>query len=473
MTSTQALLTKIAALRQRLVQADTTNAATGFTASSPCVNPLQTLEQKVAAGFWHTALLDAAVHHAAPLEESTLPTHLTARAARLLQRGRDLLREFRRLTEEPALQNPQADPLAAFNHETAAMLDCVLRIVQSFPQAATAQMRLCDGLEAILGVIAERLSILISGVAERKRTESQIQLLGEMLIRLARNQPVRIQDSYPLAEAILDSAMQGAPLRFHHVQPDDPVRFVACHSLVTAQVMARLVIHDVDWSSRPQDPILAALLHDVGMLRVPAEVLAHPGPLTDAQRRLIEYHAAVGADILARSVPSKSWLLEAASAHHERMDGTGYPGGLRESQLSPLVRLLAVCDVYAALACPRPHRPALEPRAALTDTLLLAERGELDRFQAESLLDLSFYPVGSVVELADGSVAVVVATHPARNDLRSPARPVLAMVMDARGQPLPYPMQIDLARSESHSILRVLPRPERKELLQSRYPELV
>src|SRR5207302_2281552 len=118
---------------------------------------------------------------------------------------------------------------------------------------------------------------------------------------------------------------------------------------------------------------------------------------------------------------------------------TGYPDGRRELQLTALPRLLAVGDVYAALCCPRPHRPARETRTALTDTLLLAEQGALDRYHAERLLQLSFYPVGSVVELADGAVGVVVATHMSRRDLTTPARPVVALLTDSQGQRLPLP----------------------------------
>ena len=218
--------------------------------------------------------------------------------------------------------------------------------------------------------------------------------------------------------------------------------------------------------------VLAALVHDAGMLRVPAEVLAQPGPLDDAGRRAVEVHARAGAEMVRRLLPEAAWLAEAAAAHHERLDGTGYPGGLREVQVSSLARLLAVCDTYAALCCPRPYRPARDTRTALTDTLLLAESGALDRGHAERLLQLSFYPVGSAVELADGSVGVVVATHLGRRDLNTPARPVVALLTDAQGQPLAAPLHLDLAECESHSIVRSLAPAERRQVLGGHYPEL-
>jgi hypothetical protein len=142
-------------------------------------------------------------------------------------------------------------------------------------------------------------------------------------------------------------------------------------------------------------------------------------------------------------------------------------------QIPALTRLVAVADVYAALCCPRPYRNALDTRTALTDTLLLADQGALDRCAAETLLDLSFFPVGSVVELADGAVGIVIAAHAARKDLRLTSRPVLSLLTDSKGEPLPFPVNLDLARVDGRSIVRTLPVAEQRELLGGRYPELV
>ena len=116
------------------------------------------------------------------------------------------------------------------------------------------------------------------------------------------------------------------------------------------------------------------------------------------------------AEIAARLRPDAVWLAQAIAEHHERLDGTGYPAGLRGGQMSSLSRLLAVCDVYAASCTARPYRKAKETRTALTDVLLMAGNGVLDRDHAERLLELSFYPVGSAVETTDGSLGLVTAT---------------------------------------------------------------
>jgi hypothetical protein len=124
-----------------------------------------------------------------------------------------------------------------------------------------------------------------------------------------------------------------------------------------------------------------------------------------------------------------------------------------------------------ALCSARPHRPARATRTALADTLLLADQGLLDRGCAECLLHLSFYPIGSVVELAHGAVGVVVATPGPRKDLNSPARPVVALLTDEQGEALSRPHHLDLGQCENHSIVRSLSAPERRELLARRFPE--
>src|SRR5581483_927394 len=119
-----------------------------------------------------------------------------------------------------------------------------------------------------------------------------------------------------------------------------------------------------------------------------------------------------------------------------------------------------------------PHRPAIDTRTALTDTLLLADQGVLDRFQAERLLLLSFYPVGSLVELNDGAVALVTATHREQKAVANPARPVVLLLTDTQRLLLPIPHQVDLADCPGRSILRTLPAQDRRASLGTHYPEI-
>jgi hypothetical protein len=489
MSETQVLLGKIQALRQRLEQAqglanEARSAAAALIEETADGRPLLAFERLVEDSEEHDAQLDYVVR---PLtvqvqEEEThaLPRQLTARARRALERGRDSLVQLRQLadafersedSESPAPLFERRDPAAKLYRETIALADTALRMIPLFPDAASTQLKLCEGLEAILNVVSVRQLTLSASVERQRREVERVSRLTELLIALDNGKEIEKQPFLALAEEVLNDAQECGPLRFLEGDPHNPPHFAACHGLTTARVAARIIRHDPELRSRPLDVLLAALVHDAGMIRIPPEILAYPEPFDDNQRRIVESHCHMGVSMAGPLLLDAPWLAEAICGHHERLDGTGYPDGLRDVQIKPLTRLLAVCDVYAALCTNRPHRPASETRTALTDTLLLAEQGQLDRHYAECLLHLSFYPIGSVVELADGGVGVVVATPQPRRDLNSPARPVVALLIDAHGQPLPLPRHRDLAQSDSPSIVRTLSSAEGRDLLGGRFPE--
>ena len=117
--------------------------------------------------------------------------------------------------------------------------------------------------------------------------------------------------------------------------------------------------------ARRRDLGRAARLHDIGKLSLSNRILDKPGPLTEAEWDKVKEHPLVSERILER-VPSLGALAPLASAHHERLDGGGYPRGLAADKLTMPMRVLAVADVYAALTGERPHRGAYTPDRALS-----------------------------------------------------------------------------------------------------------
>ena len=479
MSDTRTLLAKISALRQRLEQAqglanEARSAAAALLADQGTALTGPSLEQFVAGGDEHDVALEAVVQ---PLTgTATLgggpgsPRALTSRARRVLERGRDLLGQLRHVAEALV---PDEGPghLAFLYRDTVAMIDTALRTVSLLPDSATAQMHLCRGLEVTLEEVAGRLRTLTAGCQRLRQQDEQVERLANLLASVVLGREVAPGALADLATEVMAEAAECEPLRFLECDPDDVPHFVACHSLTTARVLARVIRHDPELRSRAHEAVLAALVHDVGMLVIPAEVLARPDALDSDSKRAVESHAAVGAQVVAGLFPDTPWIAEGVIAHHERLDGTGYPHGLKGIRVRALARLLAICDVYAAMCCPRPHRPARSTRTAMADTLLLAEQGQLDHHYAECLLSLSFYPVGSLVELENGGLGVVVATAGVRQDLNSPARPVVALLTDGQGEVRPRPHHLDLTLSEQHSIVRALSAEERGEALARRFPQ--
>ncbi len=124
---------------------------------------------------------------------------------------------------------------------------------------------------------------------------------------------------------------------------------------------------------------LGGLLHDVGKCTVPEAILSKPGRLTDAEFQEIRRHPTEGLRLLAALEPAlPAALLDMVRHHHERLDGTGYPDGLRGLEIAPMIRWLSICDVYGALVERRSYRPPLAPSAALAIVRAMAEDGKVD-----------------------------------------------------------------------------------------------
>lgn len=131
-------------------------------------------------------------------------------------------------------------------------------------------------------------------------------------------------------------------------------------------------------SARIEGLYLGALVHDVGKIAIPAEVLGRPGRVSAEEYALLKTHVRGGLDILKDT--TFPWpVVEIIAQHHERLDGSGYPQGLSGSQILLEARIVSVCDVFEAMSEHRPYRPALGMPAALTE--LQAHRGT--RFDAD------------------------------------------------------------------------------------------
>ena len=129
----------------------------------------------------------------------------------------------------------------------------------------------------------------------------------------------------------------------------------------------------------------AGLVHDLGRAAVPAGIWQKPGPLTTDEWEQVRLHPYHAERVLSRS-PFLATLAGVASAHHERLDGSGYHRGSTSAALGPAARLLAAADAYQAMTEPRPHRDALDPEAASAALRREAEAGRLDADAVHAVL---------------------------------------------------------------------------------------
>jgi len=148
------------------------------------------------------------------------------------------------------------------------------------------------------------------------------------------------------------------------VETRDP--YTAGHQRRVAN-LARAIATEMGLSEEQIDGIrMAGVVHDLGKISVPAEILSKPGELTEVEFRLIKSHPQVGYDIL-KEIDFPWPVAQIVLQHHERMDGSGYPRGLKGAEILLEARILGVADVVEAMASHRPYRPALGVDKALEE----------------------------------------------------------------------------------------------------------
>ena len=171
---------------------------------------------------------------------------------------------------------------------------------------------------------------------------------------------------------------------------------------------------------------MAALLHDIGETRLPRALLRKTNNFTDAEAGLLKQHPALGAALLAQTPGIDPSAQSIVLAHHERIDGSGYPSGATD--LSLYTQIVALTDSYDDMLSGR-NQVALQPTEVLRQLYLQANTGIVERDLVEKVIrSLGVYPIGSVVELNTGERGVVVATNRA-----AALKPVVRVIMSRSG----------------------------------------
>ncbi|GAB7387932.1 HD-GYP domain-containing protein [Bacillaceae bacterium] len=186
---------------------------------------------------------------------------------------------------------------------------------------------------------------------------------------------------------------------------------------------------------------MGAILHDIGKMKIPREILQKPGPLTEEEFAEIKKHTLYGFEIL-RAEDTISFLsAHCALQHHERLDGSGYPRGLKDNEIHPYAQVIAIADVFDALTSHRVYRKAFLPDKAME--ILQKDAGRLfDPQLVESFRSgIVLYPIGMTVVLNSGETGVVVDYNK-----NLPHRPVVRVIQDAEGNPFPAYHEIDLSK---------------------------
>ena len=184
---------------------------------------------------------------------------------------------------------------------------------------------------------------------------------------------------------------------------------------------------------------MGGMLLDIGNAMLPKSIAAAGGAISEEHRIMLRQHVEFGVKILAASPGVAETVADMVRCHHERFDGSGYPTGMYGNQIPPFGRIAGIADCYDAMTSELPHS---EPMAAYDAARALNEmRGR--EFAAEVveqfLATMGMFPVASLVELNDGSVAVVLEQNP-----NNVLRPKVLLLLDRNKAPLSQPKVVDM-----------------------------
>ena len=184
---------------------------------------------------------------------------------------------------------------------------------------------------------------------------------------------------------------------------------------------------------------LSALMHDIGKVRTPKEILNKPDKLTDEEFTIMRKHTVDGAEILRRTPEMPILAPVVAFEHHLRMDGSGYPFGVRRESLNLSTILCSISDVYDAMRSQRAYQQAF-PTDRILAVLKRNDGTQFDQHLVRRFVQLlGIYPPGNLVKLSSGEVAVVIKVH-----APDPYRPRVRVLFDQAGARLDLPYERNL-----------------------------
>lgn len=217
-----------------------------------------------------------------------------------------------------------------------------------------------------------------------------------------------------------------------------------CNNALNVAVLASKLAMMTGSVSAPGDlraVCAAAIAHDIGKLAVPEHLLTKRSALTEAEAAEMRRHAELGYKLLKDSGIVPDDVATCALQHHERVDGLGYPHGLKEGDIHPVAQLVGMLDAYDALISPRSYRNAMLPHEAL-EYLYACVGTAYGRDQVEQFRNkVAIFPPGTRVTLSTGEQGVV-----SRLDMTCLHRPTVRVLTNPAGEPLRSPREVHLSR---------------------------
>lgn len=252
---------------------------------------------------------------------------------------------------------------------------------------------------------------------------------------------VNVESMQPLVEEISNSVNRnsGALIGLARLKTKDDYTYM--HSIAVCALMIALSKQLNLCEAEVKEAGMAGLLHDIGKMMIPTDILTKPGRLTETEFNTVKQHPLAGYQMLLRNKTISPVVLDVCLHHHEKMDGTGYPYQYKDQQISLMAKMGAVCDVYDAITSNRPYKKGWCPAESIKKMSEWSGKHFDDRIFQAFVRSIGIYPAGSLVMLKSGRMGVVVE----QND-SSLLQPVVRIFFSSKSMSYISPELIDLSK---------------------------
>lgn len=298
---------------------------------------------------------------------------------RVLCRFRNSLQMLSRIASDPLVWNADDAVVLSDLRETLHLTESALR---QFEIPATERASAGESTAAILtlaNLVEDRMDRLFERMEQLTALRQSLFQWSGILESVRNGHAPHLHDVDELVTSIVDVTNQEdrTVTLLDPGAADTPVR-IAAHGINVAQIVVRLTSTAAAWRDEQSLSVAAALLMDLGMMRLPNELLESTELFSSPERTILQKHSEYSAAIVRQMHGHDPRWVDAVRQHHERLDGSGYPDRCRGDRVGPVARLLAVADTYVGIQSPRAYRPALSSTQALVEIDRAANEGRLD-----------------------------------------------------------------------------------------------
>jgi HD-GYP domain-containing protein (c-di-GMP phosphodiesterase class II) len=298
-------------------------------------------------------------------------------------------------------------------------------------------------------------------VEESKRANKIVRhvdkIMKKVMDDIQSSLPINLEDVKPVVEVLVESIVSNPTALMWSAKIREESRKSYMHGLKVAIYMMALGRHLGFPKEHLAELATIGLLIDIGMLKMPAELVEKAGELTDEEYAVLMQHVDHGMQTLEQNSPLPYNIACGIREHHERIDGSGYPKGLKGESISIYGRMAAIADTFAAMTTARAHDVTHSAFDAMKELFKEAETKLHAPLVEQFVHAISIFPVGSLIELSSGEVAIVLEHNKIRR-----LEPRVLVLTDEDKEMLAQPVTLDLmaqnkANGAQKKILRGLP----------------